>query len=262
MDGCDSRVTCTCGVSLNESFGKSLFIGKLYGIDCFRFLEDDCLAERVSSAWHRVAGGVTRETDLIVSTLGARCAGHEARARARLAAGESPVIFPSVEPSSAEIGRARPARKRPVRRKKHIFSFTSPNVPDVHLHTLLGWARFVSRAFSGGAHSGGTCIPGCKCGSRPGCVARAPGVQSRVIRQVITGSFLSPRASQDSVTLSFNIFCSDAAVPCLYNTLTHALKLSTLWQPRFNAPTQLNATMTKVQVQKTYECICRKMESR
>ena len=82
-DGCDSRVTCTCGVSLNESFGKSLFIGKLYGIDCFRFLEDDCLAERVSSAWHRVAGGVTRETDLIVSTLGARCAGHEARARAR-----------------------------------------------------------------------------------------------------------------------------------------------------------------------------------
>ena len=63
---------------------------------------------------------MTRETDSIFSTLGARRGGHGARTR--LAAGGSPVDSPSGEPSGAEIGRARPARKRPAGRKKHDFT--------------------------------------------------------------------------------------------------------------------------------------------
>ena len=56
------------------------------------------------------------------STLGARRAEHGARARARLAAGGSPFDPPKGEPSSAEIGRARPARKRTAGPKAHDFT--------------------------------------------------------------------------------------------------------------------------------------------
>ena len=63
---------------------------------------------------------MTRETDSIFSTLGSRRGGHGARTR--LAAGGSPVDYPSGEPSGAEIGRARPARKRPDGRQKHGFT--------------------------------------------------------------------------------------------------------------------------------------------
>ena len=57
----------------------------------------------------RGTGGVTREIDSIFSILGARRAGDGARATARLAAGGSPVDFPSGEASGVQIGRARPA---------------------------------------------------------------------------------------------------------------------------------------------------------
>ena len=70
----------------------------------------------------RGAGGVTRETDSIFSTPGARRAGHGARARAKLMAGGSPVDSPSGEASGAEVGRARPSRKRPAGRKKHDYT--------------------------------------------------------------------------------------------------------------------------------------------
>ena len=70
---------------------------------------------------------MTGETDSIFSTLGARRAGHgaRARARARLAAGGSQVDSPSGEPSGAEIGPARPSQKRPVGRKKTRFYFVA-----------------------------------------------------------------------------------------------------------------------------------------
>ena len=68
---------------------------------------------------------MSRETDSIVSTLGARRVGHGARARVRLAVGGSPVDSPSSDPSGAEIGRARPARKCPAARKKTRFYFVT-----------------------------------------------------------------------------------------------------------------------------------------
>ena len=87
-----------------------------------------CLYRRAGStpARPRGEGRATRETDSIVSTLRARRAGHGARAR--LATGESPVDSPSGEPSGAEIGLARPPRKRPAGPKKHNFTL---------LHILL-----------------------------------------------------------------------------------------------------------------------------
>ena len=45
-----------------------------------------------------------------------------------------------------------------------------------------------ARALGCGARRGTPCTRRCKCGPRPGSVARALGVQSRAIRQVITGS--------------------------------------------------------------------------
>ena len=66
---------------------------------------------------------MTTKTDSIFSTLGARGAGHVARPRAIRAAAGSPVGSPSGEPSGAEIGRARPARKRPAGKKKTLFYF-------------------------------------------------------------------------------------------------------------------------------------------
>ena len=83
-----------------------------------------------SPARPRGAGGATRETDSIFSALRARCAGHGARARARLATGGSPVDSPSAEPSGAEICLARPSRKRPAGRKKHNFTL-------LHVSTFL-----------------------------------------------------------------------------------------------------------------------------
>ena len=47
--------------------------------------------------------------------------GPRVRAGARVAAGGSPVDSPSDEPSGAEIGRARPARKRSAGRKKNDY---------------------------------------------------------------------------------------------------------------------------------------------
>ena len=68
------------------------------------------------------AGGVTRETESNFSTLGARRAGHGARARARLAPGGSPVDSPSGKAIEGEIDHARPSQKRPAGRKEHDFT--------------------------------------------------------------------------------------------------------------------------------------------
>ena len=92
------------------------------------FFSLGCLYRRAgftSPARHRGDGGATRENDSMFSTLRARRAGHGARARARLATGGSPVDSPSGKPSGAEIGLARPARKRPTGRKKTRFYFVA-----------------------------------------------------------------------------------------------------------------------------------------
>ena len=53
---------------------------------------------------------------------------------------------------------------------------------------MLGRPRVVSRALRCGASRGPACTPRRKRGSRPGSVARALGVQSRTIWQVVMGS--------------------------------------------------------------------------
>ena len=50
-----------------------------------------------------------------------------------LATGGSPVDSPSGDPSGAEIGRARPAQKRPAGRKKHDYLSLLYKAP------LRGW---------------------------------------------------------------------------------------------------------------------------
>ena len=57
-----------------------------------------------------------------------------------------------------------------------------------HYQALLGRPRLVSRALDCGPRRGPACTPRRKCGARQGSVARALGVQSRAIRQVIKGS--------------------------------------------------------------------------
>ena len=53
--------------------------------------------------------------------------------------------------------------------------------------TFLFRPRVFSRALGCGARRGPACVQWCKCGFRPGSVARALGVQSREIWQVIAG---------------------------------------------------------------------------
>ena len=91
------------------------------GLTDLVFSENGCIADRVSNTLLGGAGGVTRELTRFFLTLGARRTGHGARARARLAVGGPSVNSPSAEPSGAEIGRPRPARKRPSGRKDTIL---------------------------------------------------------------------------------------------------------------------------------------------
>ena len=89
-----------------------------------------------SPARPRGAGGATRETDSVFSTLRARRAGHGARARARLATGGSPVDSPSYEASGAEIGHARRRENTPPVEKNtillcYIFHETSTNTYEI-----------------------------------------------------------------------------------------------------------------------------------
>ena len=58
-----------------------------------------------------------------------------------------------------------------------------------HLQALFGRPRIVSYALGSGPRRGPACTPWRKRGSRPGSVARALGVQSCAICQVITWSF-------------------------------------------------------------------------
>ena len=92
-----------------------------------------------------------------------------------------------------------------------------------------------SRALGCGAHRRAACTPRRKYGSRPGSVARALGVQSRAIRQEITGSLsTSPSLSGQWKPHKILKICS-AAASYLYHTVPQALKLSTWWQPRYKS---------------------------
>ena len=66
-----------------------------------------------------------------------------------------------------------------------------------------------SRALGCGARRAPACTPRCKCGSRPGSMARALGVQSREIWQVTTGiAFRGCRAEQANGKLTYQLFYS------------------------------------------------------
>ena len=57
--------------------------------------------------------------------------------------------------------------------------------------TFLFRPPVFSRALGRGARRGAACARRCKCGCRPRSMARAPGVQSREIWQVTTGSLFA-----------------------------------------------------------------------
>ena len=69
-----------------------------------------------------------------------------------------------------------------------------PYPPLLYTHFFSGIQNFLfrsrvfSRALGCGARRGPACTPRCKCGSRPGSVARSLGVQSYEIWQENTGS--------------------------------------------------------------------------
>ena len=73
----------------------------------------------------------------------------------------------------------------------HIPKGNFADLPNPFFSTFACPARPAIGRFSRSrlrACRGGACIPRRQCGSPPGSVARAPGVQSRAIRQVTTGS--------------------------------------------------------------------------
>ena len=81
-----------------------------------------------------------------------------------------------------------------------------------------------------------------KFGPRPGSVARALGVQSRANWQVITGSLSAepePRKTMETPHLHFLAIAHSCMMLPLYHicitTVSQTLKLSTLWQPRYNS---------------------------
>ena len=85
-----------------------------------------------------------------------------------------------------------------------------------HLHAFLRRPWVFLRALGCGARRGPACTPRWKLGSQAGSVARALGVQSHEIWQVITGSlFRGASAEQDYRKPACQLFCS-AAVKALY----------------------------------------------
>ena len=70
----------------------------------------------------------------------------------------------------------------------HIVCFYTKCTLFANMHALLGRPRVVSRSFGCGARRRPACTRRRKCRSPPSSVACAPGVQSRAIWQVITGS--------------------------------------------------------------------------
>ena len=135
---CPVRVSCVravcyrnalCGLKISHhttiSHGKSFFIGKLYRIDRPFFFRE-WLYRRpgfTQPARHGGTGGVTRETDSIFSTLGARRAGHGARARARLAGGRVSGRFPVGRPERRRDRPVEPGAKNPRPSEKTRFYF-------------------------------------------------------------------------------------------------------------------------------------------
>ena len=81
-----------------------------------------------------------------------------------------------------------------------------------------GRGSFIALSGCGGCR-GPACTPRCKCGSRAGSVAHAPGVQSREIWQVTTGSLsaeLEPTRPMETPLMPFACFlCCAAAYQCL-----------------------------------------------
>ena len=75
-----------------------------------------------------------------------------------------------------------------------------------HLHAFLRRPCGFSRALGCGARGGPACTPRRKFGSRVDSVARALGVQSREIRQVITGS-LSAKLGPSKTTENPHVRC-------------------------------------------------------
>ena len=71
---------------------------------------------------------------------------------------------------------------------RYITVYELVCVFSTFLHVFLRRPRVDSRALGCGARWGGACTPRRKFGSRAGSVARALGVQSREIWQVIAGS--------------------------------------------------------------------------
>ena len=81
-----------------------------------------------------------------------------------------------------------------------------------------------------------------KSGPRPGSVARALGVTSRANWQVITGLLSAepePRKTMETSHLNLLVFAQLSVTVSylsdLYHTVPQTLKLSTLWQPRYNS---------------------------
>ena len=104
------------------------------------------------------------------------------------------------------------------------------------MHARLGGPRVVSRALGCGARRRAACTPRRRCWSRPGSVACALSVQSRAIRQVITGSFSASRnLAGQWKPHNVSFFPSAAPVSCVYHTVPQALKLSSWRHSRYNS---------------------------
>ena len=90
-----------------------------------------------------------------------------------------------------------------------------------HRPAFLFRPRVFSHALGCGARRGAACTPRRECGSRPGSVTRALGVQSRAIWQAITGSLsaeLEPRRTMEPpYNLVFLLGC------CCITSVSHRL---------------------------------------
>ena len=79
--------------------------------------------------------------------------------------------------------------------------------------TFIFWSLVFSRGLGCGARRGAACTRRCKCGSRPGSMARALGVRSRGILASNHGvAFRRARAEQDNRKPKYQPFCSPSYV--------------------------------------------------
>ena len=106
--------------------------------------------------------------------------------------------------------------------------------------TFLFRSTVFSRALGCGARIGPVCTRRCKCGSRPGSVTRALGVQSSEIWQVSTGSLsaeLEPSKTMENPHFKMIFwFCAPllcCCICCMYHTSPP--NVYALTQPRYNS---------------------------